>query len=357
MGTFYNRLSYSFGNEDWNTEQKALQITPEDRVLCVTASGDRPLNLLSTPCKEMVTIDANPIQNALFDLKAAALKTFDYNDYIAFLGLEPMDKRLEHYKSLKGKLTPHSLELWEKNHLKVRKGVLFEGAIEKMAKVSSTLAQVCRRKKIETLFSFDCIEEQKRFVQNEFDTAAWRRLFTFVHLFRRFSKDPGLYKYVAAEFHTGKFLHERINHYLHTSLAKKSLLMNLILRGKFDHDFLPPYLHEKCIPQIIKQLDSVSFETIDLLSYLEKAPDESFDRFSLSDVASYIPEKAFEKMLTSTIRVAKPGARFCIRQFMTDYEVPKHLKQHLKRDLKLEETLNQEDNCFVYHFMVGEVVK
>lgn len=64
MGLFYSRLSYSIGNEDWKTEQKALQITPEDRILCVTASGDRPLNLLYSNCKEIVSVDANPFKNS-----------------------------------------------------------------------------------------------------------------------------------------------------------------------------------------------------------------------------------------------------------------------------------------------------
>ena len=47
MTFFFSRLSYSFGNEDWRTEKRALGIRPHDQVLCITASGDRPLNLLA----------------------------------------------------------------------------------------------------------------------------------------------------------------------------------------------------------------------------------------------------------------------------------------------------------------------
>jgi S-adenosylmethionine-diacylglycerol 3-amino-3-carboxypropyl transferase len=61
MANFYSRLSYSFGNEDWLTEHKALQIQPTDSVLCVTASGDRPLNLLTKELKALVAVDANPL--------------------------------------------------------------------------------------------------------------------------------------------------------------------------------------------------------------------------------------------------------------------------------------------------------
>ena len=69
MAKFFKRLSYSIGNEDWETEREALSIQADDKVLCITASGDRPLNLLMNECREIVSIDANPVQNYLLELK------------------------------------------------------------------------------------------------------------------------------------------------------------------------------------------------------------------------------------------------------------------------------------------------
>ncbi len=69
MTTFFSRLSYTWGNEDWNTEREALQIGSQDTVLCITASGDRPLNLLVDDCHRMVAIDANQQQNYLLHLR------------------------------------------------------------------------------------------------------------------------------------------------------------------------------------------------------------------------------------------------------------------------------------------------
>lgn len=357
MGNFYTRLSYSFGNEDWETEKSALQIQPDSSVLCVTASGDRPLNLLSTECKQIVTIDANPIQNALFDLKKAALKHFDYDDYIAFLGLTPMEQRWQHYDKLKDNLSPQSQALWQEHHTKVKNGVLFSGAVEKLGKTSATVANFFRRKKIEQLLSFDDLDEQIAFVEKEFDTKGWEILFNVVHTFRRFLQDPGLYEYVDPSLHVGKFLHSRISRYLKHSLAKESALLNLLLTGAPHLDHLPPYLCEERSPLIKQRLDRISFETIDLLSYLEQAPENHFDRFSMSDVASYIPKQAFNNMIKNLVRVAKPGSRFCIRQFLSNYDIPKDLQHFFNRDSKLEEQLEHQDNCFVYRFMTGEVIK
>ena len=74
MGSFFSRLSYSFGNEDWRTEQDALKIKSGDRVVCITGSGDRPLHLLLSEGQEVVSVDANIFQNQLLHLKAAALQ-------------------------------------------------------------------------------------------------------------------------------------------------------------------------------------------------------------------------------------------------------------------------------------------
>lgn len=65
---FYQHLNFSIGNEDWHVEKQGLRIAPGDRAICVTASGDRALHLLMTPCESIVAIDMNQIQNFLLEL-------------------------------------------------------------------------------------------------------------------------------------------------------------------------------------------------------------------------------------------------------------------------------------------------
>ncbi len=175
MGSFYSRLSYSFGNEDWNTEQKALQIQPSDRVLCVTASGDRPLNLLTTELKQLVAVDANPLQNALFDLKRVALSKLSYNNYLAFIGVDSCQKRLETYSQIEKSLDPMTSALWEQLPKKIKRGVLYEGSVEKMLTIGSTLIRLFRGKKIDSLFAIDSLQEQQKFISQHWHTYLWKK--------------------------------------------------------------------------------------------------------------------------------------------------------------------------------------
>jgi len=361
MRNFYSRLSYSFGNEDWNTEHKALQIQPTDRILCVTASGDRPLNLMTKPCDELVAVDANPFQTALFDLKKTALTKLPYHEYLSFLGVRPCKKRVSTYKKIEPFLQPDSTSIFTHEQKAIKKGILFEGAVEKRLKIAAFTLKFCRGKKINRLFSFDSIEEQTEFVDKTFDTPLWRRAFQIaLHptITRLFLNDPGLLHHFDPSISVGDRLYNRMHTGLRRYLAKESILASLILKGKIPCEkHLPPYLSESGVETIKDQIPTLSLHSTDLISYLEQAPDNHFDCFSLSDVASYVGHHDFERMVQSIHRVAKPGARFCIRQLLSNHQIPDTLASSFKRDSSLERELEHEDRCFVYRFMVGTIKK
>ena len=83
------RLAYSSVNEDWRTEAAALRLAPDARVLCVTGSGARPLDLLAVTPARVVAIDVNAAQNHLLELRVGAMRALQFDAYTAFLGLVP----------------------------------------------------------------------------------------------------------------------------------------------------------------------------------------------------------------------------------------------------------------------------
>lgn len=360
MEDFYHRLSYSFGNEDWTTEKRALRIRKGDAVVCVTASGDRPLNLLTEECGSIASVDANPMQNALLELKRAAMCTLSYEEYLAFLGLVPCKHRLGTYKQLAARLDQRSHLLWQRHQQTIKRGVLFQGAIEKKLRLATFFVQLTRGKKVQRLFSFDDLAAQAEYAQKRFDTKLWRG---FIDLFlqpaftRFFLRDPGLYEFVDPEIHIGRYIHGRLHEALGRFLARESPFLSMILRGKVEMEHLPPYLRPEGVALIKERAHLVQVATDDLVSFLEKSPEGSYDCFSLSDVASYIPMEAFERMIRAIYHAARPGARFSIRQFLTNYEIPEKLVRYFARDRDLEERLSREDRCFVYKFMTGTVNK
>lgn len=360
MQRFFSRLSYSFGNEDWTTERRALQLKPQDRVVCITASGDRPLNLLLDDLHELVSVDANPSQNHLLHLKMAALSTFDYGVYLAFLGARPHTNRLSLLPLLLPEMPAQSAHFWSAHSAMIAKGVLYQGKVERFCALIAPLIAVLRGKKLDRLFAFNELEEQRRFVREEWDTAFWRGVLDVcLHpwITRLFVQDPGLYSHLGQGIKPSTYIQSRMTASLSRTLAKENLLISLALRGHVSAEAFSPYLKEKESATIKQRLSKILPVHADIHTFLEGAPVDHFDAFSLSDVASFISKEQFHKLLKEIIRTAKSGARFCIRQFLSDYHIPRELTPYFHRDTTLERGLEEEDSCFVYRYMTGNICK
>lgn len=361
MSPFFSRLSYSFGNEDWASDHKALNIQKEDHVFCITASGDRPLNLLSKECGKLTTVDANQIQNHLLRLKMAATEHLEYDEFLSFMGLQKCSYRKLLFIKLSHYLPHDTVVFFRKNIKMIKKGIIYQGMTEKVCKfVSFCLRYLKTGKELKNLFEFDRIEEQRAYLQSSWNDKMWLRSFNFVlsPIFTKYIiKDPGLYSFFGPEITPGTYIYQRFMRVLQHSLAKNNPLVSLILKGKVEKEGFGPCLTQEGMKQIKAQLKKVEIHTDDVVHRLEKAPPSSIDCFSLSDVLSYLKPSDRERLLKAMIRAAKPGARFCLRQFLSSYEIPKYFDQHLIRSKDLEEKLEAEDHSFVYRFIVGTINK
>lgn len=359
MPDFFSRLNFSFGNEDWETEQEALQLKPTDRVLCVTGSGDRPLHLLMQECEEIVSLDANPAQTHLLELKIAAMRNLPYKDYITFLGGEKCSNRMRHMPSVSADLPAESKQFWNQYSAMVSRGILYEGKVEKKIQLLAKIARFLQgKRRIAGLFACQNLEEQREYVNKHWDRFIWRTFFN-IGLHPKFSKialrDPSLYAYVDPSIKPGSHLHHRMKVSLNTVLARDNFFMSFWLKGHVDKGAFPPYLTPEGVGLIKPRLGRIKSKTQDLIQYLESAPPNSFDCYSLSDVISYVDPDSFKRLMHAVHRTARPGARFCFRECMSRREIPEALQTHFKRNHALEQKLEEADRCFVYRFLVGTV--
>lgn len=354
---FHRGFNYSSCNEDWRTERRALQVGPEHRVLCVTGSGDRPLHLLLDSPRAIVAIDANPWQTRLLELKSAALRTLRFDDYTAFLGLDHAHTdRLKTLERLP--LRPPTRRALGEKLRGLRAGVLYAGRWERHYRRVRHVARALRGALIDELFAFRDLDAQRAFVEKRWDTWFWRRVFDLMTspLFSRVAlRDPAFYAHIDGGFEPGRYVFDGMRRVLLRYLARENFMLSLIFRGELSPYDLPPYLREDDARVIKERLDVVEPVTANLLDYLASVPPRSFDRFSLSDVPSYLPQAEFERLLELLARGARPGARFCIRLFLTSHTIPERLASRFIRECPLEDELRDEDRAFAYRFLVGQV--
>ncbi len=357
---FFSRLSYSFGNEDPDVERKALSIKPNDRALCITASGDRPLHLLLDDCAEVVAVDLNETQNHLLALKAKAMEHLDFEQYISFLGGAEDQQRLTKFQLFSSHLDEKERVFWTENSELIVKGILYQGAVEKICSRIASVLRIIRRKKVKRLFEIENIEEQREFVKNQWNSFFWRKSFDWLFngpFMRLVLKDPGVFAHLGGKVSPGKYLFQRFSNSLNTTLASENPLLSLVLRGHVHPKAFPPYLTKDGVATIKSRLHKLTWQTENVITFLEKSPAAYFDCFSLSDIASYMDVSNFERLVFAIHRTAKPGARFSIRQFMSDHPFPVSLEKYFCRDPSLEATLEAEEQCFVYRFMAGVITK
>ena len=79
-------INYSQCWEDPLLLNEALEINAQDTVLSITSGGDNTLFLLLKQPKKIVSIDFNPVQNYLLELKIATLKALPHGEVLEFLG-------------------------------------------------------------------------------------------------------------------------------------------------------------------------------------------------------------------------------------------------------------------------------
>ncbi len=317
---FFTTLNYSSCTEDWRTERRALAIGPDDRVLAITGGGDRPLNLLLDDPARVTAIDMNPAQTALLRLKMEAMRAPTHEQYLARVA-----------------------------------GSLYAGRWERFYRRMAKITRLLRGREIDALFAFTDLEAQRAFVRRTWDRGWWRLVFRLLCSplwSRAFLGDPAYYAHVDPRLSAGDYLYDAMRASLDRHLARENFMLSLLFRGRLAEEDLPPYLAPATVPAIRARLDRIEVRTAELIAFLESTP-ERFTRFSLSDVTGFLGPSRFDRLLAAMVRAAEPGARFCIREFLTAHRVPGGLP--LRREPALEEELRRDDRAFAWRFIVGTV--
>lgn len=351
-------LVYSSFNEDWRTERRALRIGPTDRVLCITGAGDRPVHLLLDDPAEVVAVDNNPFQNHLLDLKRVAMITFDYETYAGFLGLTPCAGRGRLFEQLEPALSEEARAWWRRRRASIDAGVLYQGSWERhYCGTLAPLAGLLRGRAIRRLFDFEDLQAQQRFVREEWDRPWWRWTLRVLcsRMLLRLSLTPSCAATLDPRLNVGRYVHESMLNTLTNTLARENFMLSMTFRGRLSEHDLPPSLSPDAFEHLKSRLSLIQVHTGDVIDLLERVPAGRFTRFSLSDLPSYLDRSRLDQLLEAMVQAAAPGARFCIRQSLTGYDLPGRFAGVLVREPEVEEQLRLEDRCFVYRFWVGTV--
>ncbi|MGH3656188.1 MAG: DUF3419 family protein [Micromonosporaceae bacterium] len=354
---------YSSCDEDSFSELNGLRVGPDDDVLSITGSGCRSLNLLLGGPRSVVSVDGNPLQNHLLELKIAGIRAYDHEDFVTLLGLfgPPGDERVDRYDQIRTDLPEPARRFWDGNRHVLRKGVIYSGAHERFyARYIGPAIRILRRGRLRELYQFDDLDAQREFYSTKWDHAGWRtavRALAQPWLVRALLNDPSYFLQVDRDSSVADYLLARLRNVFGSHLARDNHLFTLLVHGRYLHpEGVPPYLSAKHYGAIRQHIDAIEVVTERVDQFLQRQPDARFSGFSLSDISGWTSPAEFAGILGEVARVAKPGGRLCYRNFLTERPLPDELTDRLRPLPDVSEELTQQDSAFAFTFVVAERV-
>ncbi len=359
MKTFLETLNYTSSNENGQSEIKALDICSGDTVLCITGSGARPLDLLTKKVARIISIDFNPFQNFLLELKICAIRALDYDDFLEFLGICYSKRRVDVYRCLRKALTADARECWDRNLRMIEKGVIYQGRWERYFRKLARLLQIIYPNMLDRIFGCGCVEEQAMLWQEMRCSSLWRRFlhlstshFAWKYLFR----DPGFYAYLKKGFSVYEYLDDRLTAFFNNQKAGESPFATLLFFGRYNPDrCLPLHLRSQHFKTLKENLACIQIVTQALQEYILNYSKNGPNKYSLSDVASYTSPGDYRMFWKHLAKSAPQGARVCERQFLVKRQLPNDVDGFVTRDTNLEDELARTDDSIFYTFVVAKM--
>ena len=144
--------------------RQVMDINENDTVLTLTSGGCNALNLLLHGAGEVVSVDCNPAQTALLELKAVAIQQLGFDDTWQLFG-EGVHPHIEDVfeRKLAPFLSQTSNSFWSKRLWYFRDGLYYQGGMGKLCWVLQCLFTFLGfGKALKRLVNAPTLEEQKR---------------------------------------------------------------------------------------------------------------------------------------------------------------------------------------------------
>jgi S-adenosylmethionine-diacylglycerol 3-amino-3-carboxypropyl transferase len=323
-----NNLVYNTCWEDPRLDRVALKIGPNDNILVITSAGCNALDYALASPQHVYAVDMNPRQNALLDLKRAAILNLDYSQFFQMFGRGRLPGVHNIYKhSLREDLPQWSQTFWDKRIKwfdNPNKSFYFRGtsgAVAKLVKIyTDNVIRV--RPHLEAMLDADSVEEQKEIYEQHLRTKFWSELMKFTMnrdtTMSMLGVPKAQRKQIETQYEGGlvKFIQDCIESVMIKLPLKDNYFWRVYINGEYTPNCCPEYLRESNFERLIQDaVHRVSTHTDSVQGFLEKH-DGQISRFVLLDHMDWLSDRYFpllESEWQASLDRATPNARFIWR--------------------------------------------
>ena len=369
-----NNLVYNTCWEDPRLDRIALEFDSDDDVLVITSAGCNALDYAITGPRHVYAVDMNPRQNALLDLKKAAIKNLEYDDFFQMFGEGYIPRASKIYREqLRSSLAPWAQDFWDgkiKWFGNKRRTFYFRGTSGTFARVMKmyTDNMLKVRGHLDDLMNADSVDEQKEIYEQHLEKKFWSGIMRFT-----MNRDTTLSmlgvpkaqrRQIETQYEGGivKFVQDCMESVFAKLPMKENYFWQVYMNGKYSRECCPEYLREENFQKLRDGLvDRISTHTDSVQGFLEKH-EGTISKFILLDHMDWLSDHYFpmlESEWQAIIDKAAPNSRIIWRSggLRTDFIDEVQIRRNgelqkvsplLKLNTELADELHPKDRVHTY---------
>ncbi len=351
----FNYARYALCWEDADVLLKALALEKDDVVLSIAAAGDNSFSTLTKEVKKVYAIDLNPVQIFYCKLKYQAYKHLEYEEFLAFLGIDnkKINRKAIYQSKLRDGLEQAPQNYWDKHIDLIEKGIIhcgkFENYFNHFRKFVLPLAH--NKKEIIALLQAKSQSERIDFYNKVWNNKRWRLIFKCFFsetIMGRFGRDKEFFKYVQVD--VAENILSRTKYAVTALDTSTNPYLDYIILGKFDTKRnLPHAFRAEHFNTIKNNLDKIEFLNLSIEEFSANNSDK-INAFNLSDIFEYMSKENTQKLYRLLLDNADDKVRFAYWNMLA----PRHISKTLASEYGIvsDESANQaylaEDKAFFY---------
>lgn len=373
-------LVYNTCWEDPAVDLQALALNADSSVLVITSAGCNALDYALRQPRRVHCVDANPRQTALLELKVAAIRALDFDEFFQLFGhgVHPQFADLYRWR-LRPQLSPFARAWWDKRPgwFSGRRGSFyFHGMSGWVARgVRSWLRSRPKlRAALQELLAAPSLPVQQQIYDERVAPLLWSRTVNWA-ISRAFVMTllgvPHPQRRMVAAQHVdgiAGFIRESVQYVFRELPLADNYFWRVYLTGRYETGCCPAYLRQEGF-QALKDgaVDYLQWHTDTVTGFLRRTG-ERFTHYVLLDhmdwMGAYYPQALAEEW-EALLERAEPGARILLRSAQSQPDwlqqlcigpARRPLHEHLHRHDELAARLHAADRVHTYAgFVIADV--
>jgi len=328
---YTSQIVFNCAWEDPRLDREALKLTEEDQVVIITTAGCNVLSLAIEGPKHVYSIDRNHCQNALLELKLAAIREYDYATFWKLFGTGRLPNFSKvHYPRLRQHLSTAGRAFWDShahyfNGTGLRPSYFWHGCSGILAWVMLGYFRLIGvYRPLLELMEAKTIDEQKHIYKTKIEKRMWNpvimwfleRSFTLALLNgvpeaqRELLEKEGGFKSI------GLFIKDSMETIMTKLPIHDNYFYRVYLTGEYTKDCCPDYLTEEGFKTLKNgAVDKISIHTTTITEFLREHKKKDISRFVLLDHMDWMASapKALSEEWSEMVAHSTDNCRFLWR--------------------------------------------